>query len=98
MNWYQLMKVLHFLGLIALFGFLVLASRAGAVDRLDRDRGRALRVARRRFRARGLPSARGALTGLQPRALDGGAQRGNICFIDALRRSGAIPCTSPAQS
>ena len=30
MNWYQLMKVLHFLGLIALFGFFVLASRAGA--------------------------------------------------------------------
>ena len=30
MNWYQLVKILHFRGLIALFGFFVLASRAGA--------------------------------------------------------------------
>ena len=29
MNWYQLAKVLHYVGLIALFGFFVLASRAG---------------------------------------------------------------------
>ena len=29
MDWYQLVKIVHFLGLIALFGFFVLYSRAG---------------------------------------------------------------------
>jgi len=30
MDWYQLVKLVHFMGLIALFGFFVLASRGGA--------------------------------------------------------------------
>lgn len=41
MDWYQLVKIVHFLGLIALFGFFVLYSRAGGRLRAATTRGEA---------------------------------------------------------